>query len=280
MHHLFKESKLNSFFRLTDSSALISQDKQIASGSNHILWNRASNPIGLAIGDEHMFLNPNQITTATDLQTVAFDEENNSILMFSFNKAFYCLHDHEEDISCSGIIFHGTTEVPVLSLDSSEQTKLEHLLAVFIEEFETKDHIQEEMLQMLLTRLIIKCTRLAKTQIELQVRPSHDLIKEFRFLVDKHFKTIKHVGGYADLLYKSPKTLANIFLKQGASTPLQVIHDRIVEEAKRLLIKTDKSAKEVAYDLGFQDPSSFNKLFKKVNGCSPIEFKKSKALDN
>ena len=56
---------------------------------------------------------------------------------------------------------------------------------------------------------------------------------------------------------------------------MQIIHQRIVLEAKRLLTYTDKTAKEIAYEVGFDDASHLSRLFKKYTSQSPSEFKKS-----
>ncbi|MDT8325024.1 MAG: helix-turn-helix domain-containing protein, partial [Bacteroidota bacterium] len=58
---------------------------------------------------------------------------------------------------------------------------------------------------------------------------------------------------------------------------LQVIHERIVLEAQRLLLRTDKSAKEIAFELGFSDAAQFIRLFKKVTGRTTQELREARA---
>lgn len=79
---------------------------------------------------------------------------------------------------------------------------------------------------------------------------------------------------YANLLNKSPKTLSNLFKKYGNKSPLQIIQDKKVLEARRLLYYTDKSVKEIAYEIGFEDIQTFSRFFKKIEGVSPSNFKK------
>ena len=93
-------------------------------------------------------------------------------------------------------------------------------------------------------------------------------------LVESHFKEAHSVAFYAEKLNKSPKTLSNSFAKYNHS-PLQIIHSRIVLETKRQLLYTDKSSKEIAYDIGFDDASHLSRLFKKQTSLTPSEFKKS-----
>jgi len=87
--------------------------------------------------------------------------------------------------------------------------------------------------------------------------------------VEKHFREHHQVADYASLLYKSPKTLSNVFRKLGRKTPLQFIHERIVLEGRRLLLYTDKPIAEIADELGFLESGHFSRLFKRVTGDSP-----------
>ena len=93
-------------------------------------------------------------------------------------------------------------------------------------------------------------------------------------LVDTHFKEKKQVQDYAELLFRSPKTISNLFSEYGLPSPLKVIHDRVVSEAKRLLLYTNKSAKEIGIILGFEDIATFSRFFKKMAKESISEYRK------
>ncbi|WP_340103752.1 helix-turn-helix domain-containing protein [Rhodohalobacter sp. 8-1] len=86
------------------------------------------------------------------------------------------------------------------------------------------------------------------------------------------------MADYADLLFKSPKTIANVFSKNSEYTPLEVIHNRVILVAKRMLLYTDKSSKQIGLELGYDDPAQFSKLFKKQTGTTTTEFKNNKAV--
>jgi AraC-like DNA-binding protein len=96
--------------------------------------------------------------------------------------------------------------------------------------------------------------------------------------VESHYKERHQVSFYADKLHKSPKTLANLFALYNNKSPLAVIQDRLIMEAKRLLIYTDKSAKEIAYDLGFEDTAYFSNFFKKHTARPPMDFRRSESV--
>ena len=74
-------------------------------------------------------------------------------------------------------------------------------------------------------------------------------------------------------LHRSLKTLSNLFASCGQPSPLNIIHDRVNAEARRLLLYTPNSAKEIAYLLGYEDTAAFSRFFAKMNGESIIWFR-------
>jgi len=138
------------------------------------------------------------------------------------------------------------------------------------------DNLKQEMLQIMLKRFLITCVRIYKKErLNLPTESnSIGIIREFNYLVEKHFKTITKVGGYAKLLHKSPKTLANTFNKFIDKTPIKIINERRLLEAKRLLKYSDKSVQEIAYELSFNDVQSFSHFFRARLGQSPSFFRK------
>lgn len=200
-----------------------------------------------------------------------------SIIAWQFNRDFYCIVDHDKEVSCVGFLFYGSSQKMFIHLDKKEQRKLELLFQVFLDEFDDNDHIQGEMMQALLKRLIIIITRLAKRQYligETLTEDKLNIIREYNLLVEKNYRKEHQVKFYADRLNRSPKTLSNLFALYNHKSPLQVIQERVLHEAKRLLFYTDKSAKEIAGELGFDDATHFSKFFKKKIGNTPLEFRK------
>ncbi|MEM9261331.1 MAG: AraC family transcriptional regulator [Bacteroidota bacterium] len=207
-------------------------------------------------------------------QTFSF-ENPLTVTAWQFNREFYCIVDHDKEVSCVGFIFYGLPSPMVIKLDEKEQQSFELLLRVFIEEFNEHDSIQGEMLRMLLKRLIIKVTRRAKEQHLREELPDqeYDLLREFNLLVELNYKEYHQVQDYATLLHRSPKTLSNLFKKAGAKSPLKIIQERVALEGKRLLLYTDKDIAEVAYEAGFHEASHFSRFFKKMTGMAPGAFR-------
>jgi len=224
-----------------------------------------------------------QLMALTPNQHLSQLQGQGQLVVFAFNREFYCVLDHDHEVSCSGLLFFGSHYNPLITLEPAEQDKFDLLYKVFVDELTTQDNIQGQMLQMLLKRLIIKVTRLFKNQSNdwQQLAPAEqELIRQFYILVEMHYKSNHQVAQYADMLFKSPKTLSNAFAKYSTESPLQVIHNRLVLEAKRLLTHTPQTARQIAFELGFEDPTHFSRLFKKGVGQGPQAYRKAHAQHN
>lgn len=207
-------------------------------------------------------------------------EKPQQIIAWQFNRNFYCIVDHDKEVSCVGFLFYGSIETMFIALDQVQEKKINLLLQVFIDEFQDADAIQRDMLQMMLKRLIIIVTRLAKKQYLKQqalTEDKLDVLRKFNLMVENNYRKQHSVQFYADQMNKSPKTLSNYFALYNHLSPLAVIQERIILEAKRLLIYTDKSAKEIAYDLGYDDAAYFSNFFKKQTSYAPSDFRTAKS---
>lgn len=273
----FKEFSTGALLKVANEELLQLYKKSEPIGLYTFIWSRNSN-INIEIDGIAATIEKNKIVVLTPEQYFKFTNGSN-IIVYQFNREFYCIKDHDKEVSCMGVLFHGNSTISVVDLDIKEQNKLNQLHKVFLDELDTVDTIQAEMLRMLMARFIITTTRLIKQQNNYnKLGEQIDLLRNFNILVEIHFRKEHTVGFYAEKLFKSPKTLSNNFSKFEKS-PLQVIHDRIILEAKRLLIYTDKSAKEIAYEIGFEDASHLSRMFKKHTAISPSDFKKQLKLE-
>lgn len=94
-------------------------------------------------------------------------------------------------------------------------------------------------------------------------------------LIDENYKKGCSVVEYAHLLHISSRSLSDLTQQQLKKTPSQMIRERIILEAQRLLLYSNLNINQVGYRLGFDDASYFVKYFKKYTGVSPSAFKKS-----
>ncbi|TCN59879.1 helix-turn-helix domain-containing protein [Flavobacterium circumlabens] len=201
-----------------------------------------------------------------------------SLFFINSNRDFYCVQIHDAEVACDGLLFNNIFEMPMTALPDKEVFFVEGIFNQIQEEFDTPDASQEEMIRTYLKQLIIKATRIWKVQQLgiLNTEPSRevDFFRDFSRLVEIHFRTKHTVADYADILGVAPKTLSNKFNRLELTQPNDIIKDRIILEAKRLLGYSSLSVKEIAYQLGYEDPAYFNRLFTNKVGDTPSNFKK------
>ena len=275
----YSSIKEESSFVLTDFNCASSLELLKNQGLYKIVW-CVDHPIAITVDGYSLELSVDQVAFCTPVNRLEIANNTHGIISFVFNREFYCIRDHDEEVSCNGFLFFGSSHLPVILLSDKQKKSFSAMLHLFTEEFEIKDQIQGEMLRTLLKRMLILSRRILKDEIAPPNLPDNqwNLIRRFNVLVEKFFREKHTVSDYAQMLNKSPKTLTNFFGKYNHQTPLQVINQRILLEAKRLFLFSDKTSQEIAYELGFKEAGHFSKFFKKNEGCNPTAFRKKKLV--
>lgn len=248
--------------------------KKPATQEQSLLWMTAGGNQLNIDGRDYTF-EENEVVCLTQFHRLSAKKVS-SLRMVRFNRPFFCVIDRDSEVGCKGILFFGASQLPVFRIPADELEKFDILWRMFCLEMQSRDSLQIEMLQMMLKRLLILSTRLYKAQKMAGTATEGtqmDLIREYNFLVEQHFRTKHTVAEYANMLHKSPKTISNLFSRLGAKTPLQLIQERKMLEARRLLHYTDMPVKEIAYELGYEDLQTFSRFFKAQEGVSPSEFR-------
>lgn len=102
----------------------------------------------------------------------------------------------------------------------------------------------------------------------------YDLVLRYRALLEDHFRTERGLGFYAGALAVTPARLNAACKARADRTASELLHDRLITEAKRYLIYTESSVAQVAHMTGFDDPAYFNRFFAQRVGLSPGAFRK------
>ncbi len=259
----------------TESCNLLTESVE---NSLTVVWFTHSNQNKLIIDGDEFIFSKNEIVFLTEFHKISIGKLEN-VKLLQFNRPFYCILDNDIEVGCKGVLFFGAYQVPIITIPPKDLEKFETLWKMFTLEMQLPDIMQREMLQMMLKRYLILCTRIYKSKMQYPIENrDSDIIREFNFLVETHFKSIHSVTEYAGLLHKSPKTISNIFRKLNSKSPLQFIQERKMLEAKRLLIYTTRQIKEIAYEVGFEDIQTFSRFFKRNEGVSPSKYKESRQL--
>lgn len=146
---------------------------------------------------------------------------------------------------------------------------LDQVLQLLQEEYATERNVVllRALLKVFLLKLIHQQSRQFMEQDFDQKR-----VYQFLQLLEQYFKEEKSVAFYADQLNITSKRLNQILKKKTHRTIRQCLHERLVAEAKHQLILSERTIKEIATDLGFDDHSYFSRFFKKMTGLTPETF--------
>lgn len=213
------------------------------------------------------FLSPGQMFTVDS-------EKIKEAYKITFSKDFYCIQTHDKEVACNGVLFNNIYNTQFVKPCTKDTNKLNLILNGLIEEFKQDQTAQYDMLQSYLKQFIVTAVRIQKENLPAEIEVDHKLFKDFSTLVEQNFKTIHSVTDYANRLGLSPKSITKNFSKLGVLAPSDFIKNRIITEAKRYLIYTDNSVKQIAYGLGFNDSAYFTRFFKKATQTSPTQFRK------
>ncbi|WP_205410041.1 helix-turn-helix domain-containing protein [Flavihumibacter solisilvae] len=174
--------------------------------------------------------------------------------------------------------------MPLITLNKEETTFFNYIFDQMADEFNQKDTSLEEMIRTYLKQLFLKSARVWKKQNldkELvQQNADLDFFRKFTLLVEDHYKQKHNVANYAELLFMAPKTITHKFKRLNLPQPNDIIKNRIVLEAKRLLVHTNLTAKEIGYELGYEDPAYFSRLFVQKTGETPSGFRTKFLAEN
>lgn len=195
-----------------------------------------------------------------------------------FHPDFFCIHKHDREIACNGILFNTIFEPPFVVLNSLLTDEFRTLLLQMLGEMAHSELAQYEMLVAQLKIFLIQASRLKREQ-QTTSRPASAaeatslaepvMLQRLRDAVEQHYRTRRSARDYADLLHISAKALAKITKRYYHKTLTDIIAERVIIEAKRELYLTSKSVKEIAYELGFQDEHYFSRFFKTNADVSP-----------
>lgn len=128
--------------------------------------------------------------------------------------------------------------------------------------------------------LLDYCMRFYERQFTTRELPNKDIIVRFERLLDEYFDSkapqkigLPTVKYFAEQVYLSPNYFGDMIRKQTGMTVSEHIQKKLIARAKELLLSTSKSMSEIAYSLGFQYPQHMSRMFKRVVGCTPNEFR-------
>ena len=194
-----------------------------------------------------------------------------------FSREFYSLDTFHQDLLYHLPYFNNPTLLPVLDMDKEEFGELLQLIWNIQKENRSDFMTTKKILRSYLQILLLKCHQFYVQHFAERVKmhdPHFAQVQQFNTLVEKNYKEYHLVQDYAAMMAISPAVLNKYVKKITGYTAGEIIVDRLVLQAKRLIIYTDLSNKEIAFRLNYDDPSYFTRVFKRKTTVSPSVFRR------
>ncbi|WP_146941221.1 AraC family transcriptional regulator [Chryseobacterium hagamense] len=194
---------------------------------------------------------------------------------------FFCLQDfyemHYVNQKLRNFPFFGSVNFPrKLQLDPAELDHAVNLMVALQEEYLSRHMMKNGLMLALMSQIFILSAR------QFSKDPGHPAspaslsyfkhYQEFERLLEEHFTKEKSIAFYADLLSVTPKHLNRIIQTVVRKKATDVITERVILEAKRMLMYLEESLVEIAFRLGYEEYSYFVRVFRKTSGMTPTQF--------
>lgn len=266
-------------FEIIQISDLYHQHKKVLVSAHRIhfyliLWVQKGSPTHV-VDFKPITIHPDSILFIPKNCVNIFDTADYDGTLIMFTDNFFCKNKTDTQFLQSTILFSELYETTQLLLNKTAGDLSSVLLAMKKEFSYPKDNVHHDILRNYLRNFLLISEREKRRQGFSEIKASADLnyLLYYKDLLENNFKTHKSVGNYASQLSISEKRLYRITTAILAKSPKELIIDRVLLEAKRLLVHSNLSIKEIAYNLGFAEPTNFTKYFARHIRNTPSEFR-------
>jgi AraC-like DNA-binding protein len=213
-----------------------------------------------------LFSSPDQVDQLTSY-------ENHRMIHIAFSSD-YLLSDVRNTLSCWECMF---SQIVIPVTTTKDFIELKTYAGLMQQEFVELRHQKDLVIRNLLNAFLITAARLGtcKTRLTAMNSSQNKILQQFRNLVEDNFLNKTQVAEYADMIYITPGHLNDTIKTVTGKTAKQIIDEKRVTEAKRLLFWGELSAKQIASHLNFEDDAYFNRFFKKHTGQTPALFQRN-----
>jgi AraC-like DNA-binding protein len=197
-----------------------------------------------------------------------------------FHSDFFCIHKHDTEVTCNGVLFNNIYQTPFFAVGEALGKRLDAIIEQIRTEIQKPGIAQYELLISFMKIFLISASRAKAQQQPESIPPKVNskapfILQDLKEAIEKDFKSKHAPQDYAVLLHISPNALAKITKTHFNKTLTDLISERIIIEAKRELYLTNKSIKEVAYELGYDDEFYFSRFFKRNVNISPQTYRET-----
>ncbi len=220
------------------------------------------------------FIAPNQIISID-----SEDDRNSDGWSLLFHPDLIRQYPLSKAIKNYGFFSYAVNEA--LHLSDEEEKTVEAIVQNIQKEINSRlDNFSQDLIISNLELLLSYCNRFYSRQFITRKMATNDLLTNFENILENYFANnsnliLPTVEKLATELYVSSSYLSDMLRSVTGQNTQQHIHDKLIEKAKEILTTTNLTVSEIAYQLGFEYPQSFSKLFKSKTSLTPIEYRHS-----
>ncbi|WP_158799859.1 AraC family transcriptional regulator [Pedobacter sp. L105] len=226
------------------------------------------------------FVSPNQFQSLDIPQTDLLNPEFGTGYVLVVHPDFLYKHSLAATIKDYGFFSYSVNEA--LHLSEKEEKNVLELFQKIEEEYQYIDKHTQDIILSQIEMLLSYSNRFYERQFITRKAVNHDVLTRMDQLLNEYFnqeeslkKGLPTVESIASQLNLSPHYLSDLLRSFDGQNAQQHIHEKLIQKAKEYLTATNLSVAQIAYQLGFEYPQSFNKLFKKKMNISPLEFRQT-----
>ena len=191
-----------------------------------------------------------------------------------FHPDFFCIDIHAKDIGCQGVLFNNFFNDFLLKCTKDEFDKLSWFHQAIKDELLHKAIGQLDMVSSQLKMFLIHAVRIKKGQQDQELPSKDNLHHQIEKLIEDNYVSQSSPGFYVKALEISLPTLNRLCHKYFQNSFVTILNLKKIAAAKNLLFLTNTPIKDIAYQVGYNDPLYFSRVFKKHCNVSPKEFRK------
>lgn len=173
-------------------------------------------------------------------------------------------------------LFYACDEVKAIHPDELSMKRLVGYINQILAEFQSLEDFRFQGISAWLKLFLIDCKRLKSIEFPTSEIPEPgkmSLVNQFKKILESDFRKEHKVSGYASRLHVTSNYLNEVIKSETGYSPKELVQERIMLEIKRMAVYSDKSSKEIAYEMGFDDPAHFSKFVKNNSGLNFSELK-------
>ena len=224
--------------------------------------------------DKIIFLTPNQYFYA--------EQGEFEIIQYSFQQHFFCVKEYNPQTLCNGVLFNHVYAVASIEIGEKENAYFskinENIWNTFSNPFSADKKKIKELLSEFLSYAVQTWLTQSPFDPDMSIEET-DLLFDFRRALEKHYSEKKKIAEYAAVIGVSEKKLQRLVKKRINKKLSELTAQRQLLKTQRQLYFTDKSVKEIAFDTGFDDPTYFNRFFKKNTNLTPAQFREKHGIE-